>query len=51
MNKSRLIRQSVAIVVMAASAIIFAASLLTGTGSEDPEAAAADFGKKTSARI
>ena len=36
---------------MAASAIIFAASLLTGTGSEDPEAAAADFGKKTSARI
>ena len=51
MNKSRLIRQSVAIVVMAASAIIFAASLLTGTGSEDPEAAAADFGKKTSTRI
>ena len=36
---------------MAASAIIFAASLLTGTGSEDPEAAAADFGKRTSARI
>ena len=51
MNKSRLIRQSVAIVVMAASAIIFAASLLTGTGSEDPEAAAADFGKKTTARV
>ena len=36
---------------MAVSAIIFAASLLTGTGSEDPEAAAADFGKKTSARV
>ena len=36
---------------MAASAIILAASLLTGTGSEDPEAAAADFGKRTSARI
>ena len=36
---------------MAASAIIFAASILTGTGSEDPEAAAADFGKRTSARI
>lgn len=51
MNKSRVIRQSIAIVFMAASAIIFAASLLTGTGSEDPEAAAADFGKKTSARI
>ncbi len=50
MNKSRLIRQSVAFVIMAASAIIFAASLLT-TGSEDPEAAAADFGKKTSARV
>ena len=51
MNKSRVIRQSIAIVFMAASAIIFAASLLTGTGSEDPEAAAADFGKRTSARI
>ena len=51
MNKSRVIRQSSAIVFMAASAIIFAASLLTGTGSEDPEAAAADFGKRTSARI
>ena len=51
MNKSRVIRQSIAIVFMAASAIIFAASILTGTGSEDPEAAAADFGKRTSARI
>ena len=51
MNKSRVIRQSIAIVFMAASAIILAASLLTGTGSEDPEAAAADFGKRTSARI
>lgn len=52
MNKSRLIRQSVAFVIMAASAIIFAASLISGTGSsEDPEAAAADFGKKTSARV
>ncbi|MBR5404181.1 MAG: GHKL domain-containing protein [Bacteroidales bacterium] len=51
MNKSRVIRQSIAIVFMAVSAIIFAASLLTGTGSEDPEAAAADFGKKTSARV
>ena len=52
MNKSRLIRQSIAFAIMAASAIIFAASLIQGTGSnEDPEAAAADFGKKTSARV
>ncbi|MBR4734893.1 MAG: GHKL domain-containing protein [Bacteroidales bacterium] len=51
MNKPRLIRQSVAFVIMAASAIIFTASLLTGTGTEDPEAAAADFGKKTGARV
>ena len=51
MNKSRLIRQTVAIGIMAISAIIFVASLFTGTGVEDPEAAAADFGKKTSVRV
>ena len=51
MNKSRLIRQSVAVGIMVVSAIIFTASLLTGTGVEDPEAAAADFGKKTGARV
>ena len=51
MNKSGFIRQSIAIVLMAASAIIFAVSLLSGTGTEDPEAAAADFGKRTSARV
>ena len=51
MNRSRVIRQTVALVIMAASAIIFAASLLRGTGRENPESAAADFGKKTSARI
>lgn len=51
MNKTRIIRQTVAMVIMAASAIIFAAFLLTGSGSENPESAAADFGKKTGARI
>ena len=51
MNKSRLIRQSASIVIMALSAIVFAASLFTGTGGDNPEAAAEDFGKKTGARI
>jgi len=51
MNKTRLIRQTVALGIMAASAIIFLVSLLSGSGTENPENAAAEFGRKTSARI
>ena len=51
MNKSRLIRQSIAIGIMVASAIIFVASLMSGTGSEDPEAAAAVAGAAANKRL
>ena len=51
MNRKRLIRQTIALVMMAVAALIFAASLFTGTGREDPEAAAVDFGKKVDRRM
>ena len=51
MNKKRIIRQTVSLVMMAVAALIFAASLFTGTGREDPEAAAAEFGRRVEKRL